>query len=72
MNAHPMHALALGGVVYAITRDVKSSVVVGGAALAWMTTYGHTLGPLAKQDEHPEYISCHMSKDAPSYQDKDD
>ena len=71
MNAHPLHALALGGVVYAITRDVKSSVVVGGAVLAWMTTYGHTLGPLADDDE-PEYISCHMSKDAPSYQDEND
>ena len=71
MNAHPLHALALGGVVYAITRDVKSSVVVGGAVLAWMTTYGHTLGPLAV-DEHPEYISCHTSKDAPSYQNKND
>ena len=66
-----MHALALGGVVYAITRDVKSSVAVGGAVLAWMMTYGHTLGPLADDDE-PEYISCHMSKDAPSCQNKND
>ena len=72
MNAHPMHALALGGVIYAITRDVKSSVVVGGAVLAWMTTYGHTLGPLADDDDEPEYISCHMSKDAPSCQHKND
>ena len=67
-----MHALALGGVIYAMTRDVTSSVVVGGAVLAWMTTYGHTLGPLAKQDEHPEYISCYTSTDAPSCQNKND
>ena len=43
MEAHPTHALLFAVVVYAVTGSATKSAVVGGAALVYMQTFGHSL-----------------------------
>ena len=51
MDAHPLHAVAVGGIMYALTQNTTTSVVVGGAVLLWMLKYGHTAGPFTNNDD---------------------
>ena len=43
MEGHPTHAVLFAAVVYAVTGSLTKSAVVGGVALAYMRTFGHSL-----------------------------
>jgi hypothetical protein len=43
MESHPTHALLFATVVYAATGSLTKSALFGGAVLAYMKTFGHSM-----------------------------
>ena len=40
---HEIHGLSLGLILFAVTRNIPISLLVGGGAFAYMKRYGHSL-----------------------------
>ena len=43
MESHPTHALLFAAAAYAATGSLMKSALVGGAVLAYMKSFGHSL-----------------------------
>jgi hypothetical protein len=53
---HPIHALIIGIVAYAATRNIAISLSAGGAAFAYMTAFGHRLPGTPATTDDPRIV----------------
>ena len=55
-NQHELHAIAIAGATYGITRNVRATAIIGIGMLTYMSLFGHGL-PFDKNEDTPPMMT---------------